>query len=107
MEAAISLPLFPPHAYFALCLLASAEQWLLLKAYLAHGGPLLALVDVTTAVAAREGGGARARVRVNAVYARGAVLAQVLVAVVDVDLAVDASEAWVGRRMMGPVLLRR
>lgn len=59
-------------------------------AYLADRRTLSTLVDVSAAVLSSKGGRARASVLVDAVQARGTVLAQVPVAVVDVDLAVNA-----------------
>lgn len=61
---------------------------------LADRRPLGALVDVLLAITAGVGGRAPARVPVDAVHARAAVLALVRRAVVDVLLAVQSTKPW-------------
>lgn len=70
---------------------------------LAHAGPQRALVHVLGAVGPRVRGRAVARVRVDAIQAGGAVLAQVARAVVHVRFAVGAREA----RRAGALVVER
>lgn len=73
------------------------------SAVLAHAGPQRALVHVLGAVGPRVRGRAVARVRVDAIQAGGAVLAQVSRAVVHIRFAVGAREA----RRAGALVVER
>lgn len=72
---------------------------------LLFGSPERALVHISLAQTAGEGGRALAGVGVEPVDAGGAVLAQVARAVVDVDLAVLAAVTW-GRELVRKICWR-